>query len=100
MAVIMIQTLPDGVPIAMLDAVTGKMDVKTNPPDGLIVHTHYEDDGKVTVMDVWESEQAFHTFQEERLTPAMQQVASENGMELADQPENRVIEVHELVRGN
>jgi hypothetical protein len=100
MAVMMIQTLPAGVPIAMLDAVTVKMDVKANPPDGLIVHTHYEDEGGVRVTDVWESEQAFRTFQEERLMPAMQQVASENGMELDGQPENRVIELHDFVRGN
>ena len=37
MAVIMMQTLPNDVPIAMLDAVTVKMDVKANPPAGLIV---------------------------------------------------------------
>ena len=100
MAVIMMQTLPDGMPIAMLDAVTATMDAKTNPPNGLIVHTHYEDDGRVRVMDVWESEQAFRTFQEERLIPAMQQVASENGMDLGDPPEHRVVEVHDFVRGN
>lgn len=100
MAVIVIQTLPDGVPIAMLDAVTKKMDVKANPPSGLIVHTHYQDDGRARVMDVWESEQAFRAFQEERLIPAMQQVASENGMELGGQPEHRVVELHDVVRGN
>ncbi len=100
MAVILIQTLPDGVPIAMLDAVTTKMDAKANPPAGMIVHTHYEEDGRVRVMDVWESEQAFRTFQEERLMPAMQQVASENGMDLGDQPEHRVVEVHDFIRGN
>lgn len=100
MAVIIMQTVPDGVPIAMLDAVTAKMDAKTNPPDGLIVHTHYEEDGRVQVLDVWESEQAFRTFQEERLMPALQQVAAENGMELGDQPQQRVVEVHEFIRGN
>lgn len=100
MAVIMIQTLPDGVPIAMLDAVTAKMDAKANPPGGLIVHTHYEEDGRVRIMDVWESEEAFRTFQEERLMPAMKQVASENGMDLSDEPEHRVVEVHDFVRGN
>lgn len=100
MPVILIQTLPDGVPIAMLDAVTARMDAKANPPDGLIVHTHYEQDGRVRVMDVWESEQAFRTFQQERLVPAMQQVAAENGMELGDQPDHVVVEVHDYVRGN
>jgi hypothetical protein len=100
MAVIMMQTLPDGVTIAMLDAVTANIDANANPPGGLIVHTHYEDDGRVRVMDVWESEQAFRIFQEERLVPAMQQVASENGMDLGDQPEHRVVEVHDFVRGN
>jgi hypothetical protein len=100
MAVIMMQTLPDGVTIAMLDAVTANIDANANPPGGLIVHTHYEDDGRVRVMDVWESEQAFRIFQEERLVPAMQQVASENGMDLGDQPEHRFVEVHDFVRGN
>lgn len=100
MAVLVIQTLPDGVPIAMLDAVTVKMDAKANPPAGMIVHTHYEEDGRVRVMDVWESEQAFRTFQEERLMPAMQQVASENGRDLGDQPEERVVNVHDFVRGS
>jgi heme-degrading monooxygenase HmoA len=51
-------------------------------------------------MDVWESEQEFRTFQQERLMPAMQQVASENGMDLGDQPEHRVVKVHDFVRGN
>lgn len=100
MAVILMQTMPDGVPIAMLDAVTAKMDVKANPPAGLIVHTAYEQDGRVRVMDVWESEQAFRTFQQERLTPAVQQVASENGMDPSAQPEIRVVEVHDFLRGN
>lgn len=99
MAVIMMQTLPDGVPIAMLDAVTKKMDAKANPPAGLIVHTHYEEDGRVKVMDVWDSEQAFRTFQQDRLTPAMREVASENGMELPEQPQHQVVQVHDFVRG-
>jgi len=100
MAVILMQTLPDGMPIAMLDAVTVNMDAKANPPVGLIVHTHYEEDGRVRIMDVWESEQAYRTFREERLMPAMQQVASESGMDLGDQPEYRVVDVHDFVRGN
>ena len=53
-AVSMIQTLPDGVPIAMLGAITAKMDAQANSPWRLM-HTHYEEDGRVRIMDVWES---------------------------------------------
>lgn len=102
MAVIMNQTLPDGIPIQMLDAVTKEMDVKADPPDGLIVHVHYEEGGRVRVTDVWESQQAYETFSEQRLRPAMEKVAAEHGMDLAqsEQPETAFVEVQDVVRGS
>src|ERR1700712_2333466 len=53
-AVIMNQTMPEGVPIEMLDGVTREMDVKADPPPGMILHVHYQDGARVHVMDVWE----------------------------------------------
>ncbi|MDQ1698592.1 MAG: hypothetical protein QOG34_455, partial [Frankiaceae bacterium] len=56
MTTIVKQTLPDGITLDMLDAVAEEMNVETNPPKGLIVHTHYAEDDKVHIFDVWESE--------------------------------------------
>jgi heme-degrading monooxygenase HmoA len=75
------------------------MGVKENPPSGLIVHTHYEQDGQVHVLDVWESTDAHKNFAQQRLGPAVQAVTERNGVPAADAPEISVTEVHALVRG-
>lgn len=101
MAVIVQQTMPAGVPLAMLDEVTVEMGVDTNPPDGMIVHTHYEEGGRVHIVDVWESEQTHQTFVETKLRPAMGKVAAGRGFDLsqAGEPDTSVVEVHRVVRG-
>jgi hypothetical protein len=101
MAVIMKQTLPPGVPIDMLDAVTEEMGVDKNPPDGLIVHTHFEKDGEVRVIDMWETAEHYGKFLESRLMPAMSKVAAARGFELPQGgQEPTMIEVHRVVRGS
>ena len=102
MAVIMNQTMPEGTPIEMLDGVTEVMGVKANPPAGLILHVHYEEGGRVRITDVWESEQAYQTFREQRLMPAMEKVAADNGMDMSqsEEPESVFLEVRGLVRGS
>jgi hypothetical protein len=101
MAIIFTQTLPAGVPIQMLDAVTEEMGVDTNPPEGLIVHTHYEADGQVKILDVWESEALRAAFEADRLRPAQGKVAAQLGVELPQdgQPDTSTTEVHRVVRG-
>jgi hypothetical protein len=101
MAIIFTQTLPAGVPIQMLDAVTEEMGVDTNPPEGLIVHTHYEADGRVKIFDVWESSALREAFEADRLLPAQAKVAAQLGIELpqGDEPETSTTEVHRVVRG-
>jgi len=102
MAVLLQQTMPAGVTVGMLDAVTDEMDVRGDPPKGMIVHVHYEQDGQTQVVDVWESRDAYDTFVAERLRPAMEKVASQAGAPApTDQMAQtlRVIEVHSLVRG-
>ena len=100
MAVIMQQTLPPGVPIDMLDAVSDEMGVNDNPPDGMIVHTHFEKDGHVEVLDVWETAEHYRQFAESRLMPAMGKVAAARGFELPQAgPEPTLIEVDRVVRG-
>jgi hypothetical protein len=101
MAIIFEQTLPEGVPIQMIDAVTEEMGVDTNPPEGLIVHTHYEADGRVKILDVWESVALREAFDDDRLRPAYGKVAAQLGVELPQggEPDMSTTEVHRVVRG-
>jgi hypothetical protein len=99
-AIVFSQTLPEGVPIEMLDAVSDDMGVDTDPPEGLIVHTHSVVDGRVQIMDVWESQAAHDTFEAERLSPAMRKVAERLGFTPPPAPpEATVYDVHRVVRG-
>jgi hypothetical protein len=102
MAVLMTQTMPEGVTVQMLDAVTEAMGVDKDPPAGLVVHVHYERGGRTEIADVWESREAYETFEAERLMPAMQKVASEQGMSAPSPQEVGApdfTEVHAIVRG-
>jgi hypothetical protein len=100
-AVIMQQVMPAGVPIDMIDAVTEEMGADASPPDGMIVHTHFEKDGRVHIVDVWESADAHQSFVETRLMPAMAKVAAARSFDLeaAGPPETALTEVHRVVRG-
>ena len=100
MTVILNQTMPAGTPIQLLDEVTDEMGVKSDPPAGLIVHVHYEHDGQVHVVDVWDSQEQYETFRDQRLMPAMQKVAGNHGMDLSQSQPNEptVIPVHGMVR--
>jgi hypothetical protein len=95
------QTMPEGVTVEVLDALTDEMDVRRDPPAGLVVHVHYEEGGRAYVIDVWESAQAYEAFAQERLGPAMERVAQRHGVAApADgggTPDVR--EVHGIVRG-
>jgi hypothetical protein len=99
MAVIIRQSMPPEASLDMLDAVSKEMGVSEDPPAGLIVHTHYEQDGQVHILDVWESAEAHATFAQQRLGPAVQAVTERHGVPAADAPEVSVTEVHGLVRG-
>ncbi|MCW2539122.1 MAG: hypothetical protein JWN95_847 [Frankiales bacterium] len=100
MAVIFQQTMPVGVPIEMLDAVTEEMGVDNDPPEGMIVHTHFEKDGRVEIFDVWQSAEHHQKFTESRLMPAMIKVAAAKGVDLPQEhPDASMIAVHRVVRG-
>jgi hypothetical protein len=99
MATLMTQTLPEGVPVEMLDAVSSEMNVDGDPPAGLVVHVHYFEQGRARVLDVWESQDDYQRFAESRLMPAMQKVAAQNGMQLEQPPAPEFTELHAVVRG-
>ena len=81
---------------------TAETNVDTDPPKGMIVHTHYSEGGQVHISDVWENESDYRTFAEQRLAPAMAKVAEAHGMTPPAGPGgNRmdVVDVHRVVRG-
>ena len=99
MAVILEQAMPEGVSLQMLDEVTEEMRVDQDPPDGILVHVHFEQDGRVRVVDVWESQEAYESFRDARLMPAMQAVAQRHGGEQPPQSDMSITSVHRVVRG-
>ena len=100
MAILVELVFPAAITIEMIDAVTDEMDVDTHVPVGAIVHVHYEKDGRVHGVDVWESAEAFQQFTELILQPAIGKVAAAHGIDLsqAGEPETSITEVHRLVR--
>ncbi len=76
------------------DGVKERLNVEADPPAGLIVHTAgFTGRGTFRIFDVWESEQDWQRFREERLMPAVQPVV-EGG---ATPPTEYTYELHDLV---
>jgi hypothetical protein len=102
MAIIFTQTMPAGISLDFVDAVSDEMGVTTDPPTGMIVHTHYEEGGQVHIVDVWESAQAHEKFADDRLRPALQKVAEARHIDLtaSPPPEMVITEVHAMVLGH
>ena len=95
MAIVHIQETPaDG--METYDQVNEKLGVDDNPPEGLIVHTAGMSGSNMVIVDVWESQDAFDRFTEERLMPVIREVMG------GDPPEGmaqtRTHEVHHLVK--
>jgi hypothetical protein len=88
---------PEGVGTQMYDGVQAEMDIANNPPDGLIFHWAGEVDGKWTVIDVWESRDAYDRFREERLFPSIQKVSGRDPTG-GPQPTITEFDVHNYVK--
>jgi hypothetical protein len=68
------------------------------PVEGLIAHTAVDSDGKPKFIDVWESNEAAERFGQERIGPAVAELAPDiAGPPDPDQVE--ILEVRHLVRG-
>jgi hypothetical protein len=75
------------------DAVNAKLNAESDPPQGGLVHTGGQlSDGRMRVIDVWESESDWESFRENRLGPAVQEV----GGDLAPAPDIEVYELHDF----
>jgi hypothetical protein len=101
MPVVLYQKMPPDATLEMIEAVTDEMDVHALPPNGLIVHTVVNIGGRLTIIDVWESQEDFEKFAEMRLDPAFATVAARMGVDLsqAGEPETQLLEVLSIVHG-
>lgn len=63
----------EGVTEEAYDQIAEKVNLSLDPPPGLIFHSIGFTDGHGHTFDVWESEEAFQAFMQERLQPAMEQ---------------------------
>jgi hypothetical protein len=77
------------------------MGVRDDVPDGLLVHVAFDlPDGGVRIVDLWESQEHFETFRENRLNPTLGKVMADRGVELdGPPPEPQYSEVFDLVQG-
>ena len=101
MPIVLYQKMPPETTLEMIEAVTDEMDVRALPPNGLIVHTTVDIGGRITIIDVWESQEDWDKFADARLGPAFATVAERMGIDLsqAGEPETQILEVLSIVHG-
>jgi hypothetical protein len=69
------------------DAVDAALDVRGNPPDGLIAHTARQEGDKIRVLDVWESPEAYGAFAESRLGPVIGETLGDDAPPTPSEPQ-------------
>ena len=89
MAVAMLMHWP-GVTSDQYDAVMARLGLDANPPAGAILHVAAVTDVGVEVCDVWQTEQAFNGYLEQRLLPAVSELG------IGGEPEIRIVPLHNL----
>jgi hypothetical protein len=77
------------------DQVNERLQVQSDPPAGMIVHTAGgKEGGGFRIFDVWESREDFERFQEERLGPIVTDVVGED----ARPSRQDVYDLHDFVK--
>lgn len=78
---------------ASYDAAHEAMEIVTDPPAGMIVHSAGPVDGGWGVIDFWESREAFDTFVRDRLMPRLQALGDKG---FPSPPDVKEFPVHNL----
>ena len=89
MAVAMYMHWP-GMASDQYDAVMARLGLDANPPAGGVLHMATATDEGVEVYEIWQTEQAFTGYMEQRLLP----VVSELG--ISGEPDVRLVPLHNL----
>jgi hypothetical protein len=80
------------------DSVKERLNVEADPPEGMIVHTAgFTAEGVFRIFDVWESEEHFGRFRDERLMPIVQEILSSSPD--AAPAREYTYKLHDVVRG-
>lgn len=85
----------DNLALGDYDSVCEKMSFPSDWPDGLLAHGSAEVDGRLRVVDVWESLAQFERFVETRLMAAMGGALGDR----AEQPRREDTELHTFYTG-
>jgi hypothetical protein len=93
MAVAMFMHWP-GVTSDQYDAIMARLGLDANPAAGGVLHLATMTDEGLEVCDVWQTEQAFHSFLEQRMLP----IVSELG--ISGEPEIKLSPLHNLYAGD
>ncbi len=85
MAVAMYMHWP-GVTSDQYDAVMAKLGIDANPPAGGVLHMATVTDDGIEVCDVWQTEQAFNGFLQQRLLPVVERARHHGRARDTDRP--------------
>jgi hypothetical protein len=100
MAIAMVQEFPVDPAdrsTANYDGIKEGLNVDADPPQGLIVHTAgFTGTGLFRIFDVWESEEAWQRFNQERLMPLVQPMIDSGE---APPTTEYTYELHDVVKG-
>ena len=89
MAVAMFMHWP-GVTSDQYDALMARLDLDANPAAGGVLHVAALTDDGLEVCDVWQTEQAFHGFLENRMLPVVHE------LEIEAEPRFTLVPLHNL----
>jgi len=93
MAVAMFMKWP-GVTPDQYDTVMARLELDADPAAGGVLHVATLSDDGLEVCDVWQTEQAFYGFLEQRLLPVVREVG------VSGEPEVKLVPLHNLYAGD
>jgi hypothetical protein len=100
MAIAMVQEFtvePGDTSTTNYDSIKERLNVDADPAAGLICHTAgFTGTGVFRIFDVWESQEAWQRFNDERLMPAVQPVIEAGG---APPSAEYTYELHDVITG-
>jgi hypothetical protein len=77
------------------DAVNERINVETDPPDGLLAHTAgFSEDGTFRIYDVWASREQAEAFLSQTLAPVLEEMM---GTDAAPPAKSELYELHHVV---
>jgi hypothetical protein len=100
MAVAFIQEWKNAAPgTSNYDAIAAKLDVESNPPEGLVAHTAGRDSNGVwRIFSIWQSREQAQRFNAERLMPIVQEMMQQRGADDMAPPDTMdVYELHDFI---